>query len=223
MYIFIHVKADIMDDPLVALSLWQSQPQNGGKKSKNSSQHKSSKSKLKTKENKWKNRRDPSGGQQSTFVTGTEHIDLDEATGGEMLKDDSHKTSNNSPSKSDNCFPCLPGIEIDQSRTNRSKQVEDSPRDNRFNGGTDGYGVDILQTNHMDNACLDSNILSSSPFPHIQSYWLLRLFQSNLFTMDIAIQYLYKEKDPDVQNYLGKKLFVSFAIKSMIRILFNNY
>ena len=83
--------------------------------------------------------------------------------------------------------------------------------------------MDILQTNHMDNACLDSNILSSSPFPHIQSYWLLRLFQSNLFTMDIAIQYLYKEKDPDVQNYLGKKLFVSFAIKSMIRILFNNY
>ena len=39
--------------------------------------------------------------------------------------------------------------------------------------------------------------------------WLMRLFQSKLCDMSIAIHYLFNSKDPGVQNYLGNKLFVS--------------
>lgn len=39
--------------------------------------------------------------------------------------------------------------------------------------------------------------------------WLMRLFQSKLFDMSIAIHYLFNSKEPGVQNYLGSKLFVS--------------
>ena len=39
--------------------------------------------------------------------------------------------------------------------------------------------------------------------------WLMRLFQSKLFDMSIAIHYLFNSKEPGVQSYLGNKLFVS--------------
>lgn len=39
--------------------------------------------------------------------------------------------------------------------------------------------------------------------------WLMRLFQSKLFDMSIAIHYLFNSKEPGVQHYLGNKLFVS--------------
>ena len=39
--------------------------------------------------------------------------------------------------------------------------------------------------------------------------WLMRLFQSKLFDMSIAIHYLFNSKEPAVQIYLGNKLFVS--------------
>ena len=51
----------------------------------------------------------------------------------------------------------------------------------------------------------------SSPVPQPQSFWLMRLFESKLFDMSIAIGYLFKSKEGDVQAYLGNKLFVSFA------------
>ncbi len=42
--------------------------------------------------------------------------------------------------------------------------------------------------------------------------WLMRLFQSKLFDMSIAIHYLFNSKEPGVQNYLGSKLFVSCRV-----------
>ena len=38
---------------------------------------------------------------------------------------------------------------------------------------------------------------------------LLRLFESKLFDMSIAMSYLFKSKESGVQAYLGNKLFVS--------------
>lgn len=38
---------------------------------------------------------------------------------------------------------------------------------------------------------------------------LLRLFESKLFDMSLAISYLFKSKETGVQAYLGNKLFVS--------------
>lgn len=49
----------------------------------------------------------------------------------------------------------------------------------------------------------------SSPVPQPQNFWLMRLFESKLFDMSIAIGYLFKSKEEDVQAYLGNKLFVS--------------
>lgn len=49
----------------------------------------------------------------------------------------------------------------------------------------------------------------SSPVPQPQNFWLMRLFQSKLFDMSIAIGYFFKSKEADVQAYLGNKLFVS--------------
>uniref|UniRef100_A0A7N8YB27 Phosphatidylinositol 4-kinase beta n=1 Tax=Mastacembelus armatus TaxID=205130 RepID=A0A7N8YB27_9TELE len=41
---------------------------------------------------------------------------------------------------------------------------------------------------------------------HKQS-WLLRLFESKLFDVSMAISYLYKSKEPGVQAYIGNRLF----------------
>lgn len=46
--------------------------------------------------------------------------------------------------------------------------------------------------------------------PSSKQSWLLRLFQSKLFDVSMAISYLYKSKEPGVQAYIGNRLF-SFA------------
>ena len=51
---------------------------------------------------------------------------------------------------------------------------------------------------------------TSSPAKN-SSCLLLRLFESKLFDMSIAIAYLFKSKESGVQAYLGNKLFVSIA------------
>ncbi|XP_054878529.1 phosphatidylinositol 4-kinase beta-like [Poeciliopsis prolifica] len=47
---------------------------------------------------------------------------------------------------------------------------------------------------------------SPSPSSSKQS-WLLRLFESKLFDVSMAIAYLYKSKEPGVQAYIGNRLF----------------
>lgn len=42
-----------------------------------------------------------------------------------------------------------------------------------------------------------------------QSSWLLRLFESKLFDMSIAIQYLFHSKEPGVQSYIGGFILLS--------------
>lgn len=65
----------------------------------------------------------------------------------------------------------------------------------------------------QDNPCPparpDSSLLPSSSSSSKQS-WLLRLFESKLFDVSMAISYLYKSKEPGVQAYIGNRLF-SFA------------
>ena len=43
-----------------------------------------------------------------------------------------------------------------------------------------------------------------------KSAWLLRLFESKLFDMAIAIAYLFNSKENGVLAYLGNRLFVSY-------------
>ena len=51
-------------------------------------------------------------------------------------------------------------------------------------------------------------------YPVPAESWLMRLFQSKLFDMSIAIHYLFNSKEPGVQSYLGNKLFVSLTTYS---------
>lgn len=48
---------------------------------------------------------------------------------------------------------------------------------------------------------------SSSPPSSSKQSWLLRLFESKLFDVSMAISYLYKSKEPGVQAYIGNRLF----------------
>ena len=49
----------------------------------------------------------------------------------------------------------------------------------------------------------------SPTLPTPKSSWLLRLFESKLCDMAIAIAYVFKSKESGVLAYLGNKLFVS--------------
>ena len=58
-----------------------------------------------------------------------------------------------------------------------------------------------------DQIPAETEATPSLPAP--KSSWLLRLFESKLCDMAIAIAYLYKSKESGVLAYLGNKLFVS--------------
>ena len=47
--------------------------------------------------------------------------------------------------------------------------------------------------------------------------WLLRLFESKMFNMSIAISYLYNSKEPGVQTYIGKWLLC--CIGQLVKLL----
>ncbi|KXJ20275.1 phosphatidylinositol 4-kinase beta [Exaiptasia diaphana] len=67
-------------------------------------------------------------------------------------------------------------------------------------------------------------LVCTEALPPPKSSWLLRLFESKLFEMSIAIAYLFKSKEPGVLTYLGNKLFslddddVSFYLPQLINM-----
>ncbi|ESO86106.1 hypothetical protein LOTGIDRAFT_129853 [Lottia gigantea] len=61
-------------------------------------------------------------------------------------------------------------------------------------------------SNESKQAVKDRLIKRVKAPPPRQS-WLLRLFESKLFDMSIAISYLFNSKEPGVQSYLGNRLF----------------
>ncbi|XP_068565491.1 phosphatidylinositol 4-kinase beta-like [Cebidichthys violaceus] len=52
-----------------------------------------------------------------------------------------------------------------------------------------------------------SSLLSAASPSSSKQSWLLRLFESKLFDVSMAISYLYKSKEPGVQAYIGNRLF----------------
>lgn len=199
-----------MDDPLLGLTLWQSQEAEKNKKIR--SQQRGSKAKSKSKDKSKSSR---------AAVEETDQIeDIPCVPDSNRLHDETGLTPNGcvndldvinerrgsskSSSSSDNCFPCLTGLELDPKKKLNSKHVQEEEEDEKWKRESEER-----RSNSSENIPADITSLSTSPLPQLQSYWLLRLFESNLFTMHIAIQYLYKERDKDVQIYLGKKLFVS--------------
>lgn len=190
-----------MDDPLVGLTHWQSEQELEW------SNCRTKKSKSKNKDKKGKKSSD-SGQATDKDFSSQDSSCLAAPTGTGAVKDDKET----SPKDSDHCFPCLPGIDdLTTLKDLREKKKEDK----RVNGVA---AVSSLDRGLKEDDCgdeksaeelADSNMVIGSPVPQLESYWLMRLFESKLFDMHIAIQYLHTQKDADVQTYLGKKLFVS--------------
>ena len=129
----------------------------------------------------------------------------------------------------DKCFPCLPGLDEPSKREEgeasdshslscSGESTPTSPLPQPHNEPSTENHVDSAPTSALaidtssSTPVIDSNILMNSPVPQPQNYWLMRLFQSKLFDMSIAIGYLFNSKDSDVQAYLGNKLFVSARV-----------
>nr|XP_046273140.1 phosphatidylinositol 4-kinase beta-like isoform X2 [Scatophagus argus] len=63
------------------------------------------------------------------------------------------------------------------------------------------------QQDPRPSALPQSSSLPSSSSASSKQSWLLRLFESKLFDVSMAISYLYKSKEPGVQAYIGNRLF----------------
>ena len=63
----------------------------------------------------------------------------------------------------------------------------------------------------------------------VRESWLLRLFESTLFDMNIAITYLFKSKEPGVLSYIGNRLFtfqdvdVDFYLFQLVTLYIHHY
>ncbi|XP_053303319.1 phosphatidylinositol 4-kinase beta [Pleuronectes platessa] len=66
---------------------------------------------------------------------------------------------------------------------------------------------DEKQSGTSQQARLQSSPLPPGASPSSKQSWLLRLFESKLFDVSMAISYLYKSKEPGVQAYIGNRLF----------------
>ena len=184
----------------MGLTHWQSQQE------LESTNHRSKKSKSKNKDRKGNKTLDSGKAADESSSRSSSSLSAPAGTG--AVKEDKEASSNDS----DRCFPCLPGIDdLTPLKDLQAKKKSDS----RANGvaavcSTDrGLEEEDCGDEKSADELADSSLPVGSPVPHLENYWLMRLFRSKLFDMHIAIQYLYTQKDPDVQTYLGKKLFVS--------------
>lgn len=105
------------------------------------------------------------------------------------------------------CFPCLHSAKRDAK--DNSELLSTASSDN----SGESASVDFAMTDERDcsppAAQAQPDDQNAPAISQSSNYWLMRLFQSNLFDMDIAIGYLYSSKDRDIQAYLANKLYVS--------------
>lgn len=85
---------------------------------------------------------------------------------------------------------------------------EEDEEEEQEEQGSSGKGVQggTIQQDLSSTAQSGPSLPSSAS----KQSWLLRLFESKLFDVSMAISYLYKSKEPGVQAYIGNRLF-SFA------------
>ena len=107
------------------------------------------------------------------------------------------------------CFPCLHSAKRD---TKDNRELSSTASDN----SGESASVDFAMTDERDISPPPLAQADNSGTSATSNYWLMRLFQSNLFDMHIAIGYLYSSKDSDIQAYLANKLFVSCLVCSKV-------
>ncbi|XP_061675347.1 phosphatidylinositol 4-kinase beta-like isoform X2 [Syngnathoides biaculeatus] len=64
-----------------------------------------------------------------------------------------------------------------------------------------------VQMQKQEGAIKEEEEEGEGPPPSNRSSWLLRLFESKLFDVSMAVAYLFKSKEPGVQAYIGNRLF----------------
>ena len=75
---------------------------------------------------------------------------------------------------------------------------------------------------------LETESMMCRPQTPMQQSWLLRLFESKLFNMNIAITYLFNSKESGVLSYLGNRMFtfptddVDFFLPQLIVLYIHN-
>ena len=109
-----------------------------------------------------------------------------------QLNKDVHMPENNNP----NAEPLLNG---ESSHLESDSEMMDIEMQRRRRQLRKNLRLDLNET----IASADGSL------PPPKSSWLLRLFESKLFDMSIAVAYLFNSKEPGVLTYLGNKLFVS--------------
>ncbi|KHN74836.1 Phosphatidylinositol 4-kinase beta [Toxocara canis] len=78
-----------------------------------------------------------------------------------------------------------------------------------------------------DQGMAKQNLDGASSFGKNPQSWLLRLFESKLFDVVIAMQYLFSAKESGVLNYLGNRLFdfpvesVDFYVPQLVNLYIN--
>ena len=186
-----------MDDPLVGLTFWQrdNRPNGPGRPLRVQDFLFTNQQESGEDSNKVEEEREKAKGRERQQQQRTPG----EYSGGSIKRAGSKKASKRGQvgGDLDNCFPCLPAIEAE---TEREKELGESSE-------LDSHGSG--RTTPDSGAMLMDSYLLNSPVPQPQNFWLMRLFQSKLFDMSIAIGYLFNSKEADVQAYLGNKLFVS--------------
>lgn len=124
-----------------------------------------------------------------------------------QLNKDVHMPENNNP----NAEPLLNG---DCSHLESDSEMMDIEMQRRRRQLRKNLRLDLNET----IASADGSL------PPPKSSWLLRLFESKLFDMSIAVAYLFNSKEPGVLTYLGNKLFsfedeeVNFYLPQLINM-----
>ena len=95
--------------------------------------------------------------------------------------------------------------------TSSIKEEDEEEEEEEEGGGSGKDGDKQGCTSHRDprpSVQPESSLLpSASSSSSSKQSWLLRLFESKLFDVSMAISYLYKSKEPGVQAYIGNRLF----------------
>lgn len=103
----------------------------------------------------------------------------------------------------------------EDSRTDKLSPDENSDTVKPLDSGSLSLPIPFHILKHSSKASKDRNLTDKPPAGPLSSQrsknrppprqsWLLRLFESKMFDMTIAITYLYNSKEPGVQTYIGK-------------------
>ena len=217
-----------MDDPLIGLTIWQSAQQKKGAVRVNNHDLLLTRNEgVDVKERTLLNGRG-GGGRRAGGNSGAKRK--------EGKRVGKRETVRGGEVEEDNCFPCLPGLEgvgtttektgkkqgkgesekkegdfVKKSEEEEEEECELTERSMLGHEAVEGDGGRRTPPREAGAALVD-HAQFSSPVPQPQNFWLMRLFQSKLFDMSIAVGYLFKSKEADIQAYLGNKLFVSACI-----------